>query len=81
MSIWEISSDHLQEGIGGVMKTKVKRKVKTGAYTFDHADERESGKYLERERTRQVRSFCGWCARVIPSTTELGIARLNQLFY
>lgn len=59
-----------QEGIGGVLKKKVKRRIKTGACTYEYADERESGQYLERERKGAVRSWCGWCARVVPSLKD-----------
>lgn len=53
-----------------MLKKKVKRKVKTGAYTYEYADERESGKYLERERTGAARSWCAWCARIVPSAKD-----------
>lgn len=52
------------EGIGGVVKKKVKKRVKTGATVYEYDDERESGKYLEREASGQQRGWCGWCARV-----------------
>ncbi|EXJ59917.1 hypothetical protein A1O7_04064 [Cladophialophora yegresii CBS 114405] len=67
------------EGIGGVLKKKVKRRVKTGACTYEYADERESGKYLERERTGAVRSWCGWCARVVPSLKDKQDSCLDQM--
>ncbi|RMZ76757.1 hypothetical protein DV737_g4666, partial [Chaetothyriales sp. CBS 132003] len=37
------------EGIGGVVKTKVRKRVKVGATVHEHEDERRTGKYLERE--------------------------------
>lgn len=52
------------EGIGGVVKKKVKKRVKVGATVWEYEDERESGKYLEREATGAARSWCGWCGRV-----------------
>ncbi|KAJ9604150.1 hypothetical protein H2200_011673 [Cladophialophora chaetospira] len=64
------TADGSQEGIGGVLKKKVKRRVKTGAYTYEYADERESGRFLEREQTGAVRSWCGWCARIVPSVKD-----------
>ena len=66
------AADTSQEGIGGVLKKKVKRRVKTGAYTYEYADERESGRFLEREQTGTVRSWCGWCARIVPSIKDRG---------
>jgi hypothetical protein len=53
------------EGIGGVVKKKVKKKVRTGATVWEFDDERESGKYLEREASGVQRSWCGWCSRVV----------------
>ncbi len=53
------------EGIGGVVKKKVKQKVRIGATVWEHDDERASGKYLERESSGKERSWCGWCARVV----------------
>jgi hypothetical protein len=52
-------------GIGGVVKKKVKKKVRTGATVWEFDDERESGKYLEREASSVQRSWCGWCNRVV----------------
>jgi len=52
------------EGIGGVVKKKVKMRVKVGATVWEYQDERESGEYLEREASGQERSWCGWCGRV-----------------
>jgi len=53
------------EGVGGVVKKKVKKKVRTGATVCEFDDERESGKYLEREASGLQRSWCGWCNRVV----------------
>ncbi|ETN38122.1 uncharacterized protein HMPREF1541_07746 [Cyphellophora europaea CBS 101466] len=52
------------EGIGGVVKKKVKKRVKVGATVWEYDDERTSGKYLEREISGRERSWCGWCDRV-----------------
>ena len=45
------------EGIGGVVKKKVKKKVRTGATVWEFDDERESGKYLQREASGLQRSW------------------------
>ncbi|KIX07169.1 uncharacterized protein Z518_01822 [Rhinocladiella mackenziei CBS 650.93] len=58
------------EGIGGVVKKKVKKRVKVGATVWEYEDERESGKYLEREAQGTVRSWCGWCGRVCPGERD-----------
>ena len=53
------------EGVGGVVKKKVKKKVRYGATVWEFDDERESGKYLGREASGALRSWCGWCNRVV----------------
>ena len=52
------------EGIGGVVKKKVRKRVKVGATVYEYDDERKTGKYLEREASGTERSWCGWCGRV-----------------
>ena len=53
------------EGIGGVVKKKVKKKIKVGATVWEFEDERKDPrKYLEREATGKERSWCGWCGRL-----------------
>ena len=58
------------EGIGGVVKKKVKKRVKVGATVSEFDDEREKGKYLLREASGQVRAWCGWCERIVPAQSE-----------
>jgi len=59
------------EGIGGVMKKKVKKRIKVGATVREWEEERETGvPYLERERRGRDRSWCGWCERVVPGEAE-----------
>ena len=59
------------EGIGGVVKKKVKKKVCVGATVAEFEDERKDPrKYLEREATGKERSWCGWCGRVCPSDRD-----------
>ncbi len=53
------------EGIGGVVKKKVKRRVRVGATVWEFDDERSSGNYLEREASGRERSWCGWCGRIV----------------
>jgi hypothetical protein len=59
------------EGIGGVVKKKVKKRVKVGATVWEYDDERETGKYLERESSGKERSWCGWCSRVVPGEADI----------
>lgn len=58
------------EGIGGVVKKKVKKRVKVGATVWEFEDERASGKYLERESRGKLRGWCGWCGRVCPGEED-----------
>lgn len=58
-------------GIGGVVKHKVKKRVTVGACVVEYEDERETGEYLRPEETREHRSWCGWCWRVVPSKEDL----------
>ena len=53
------------EGIGGVVKKKVKRRVKVGRAVREFEDEREHAEYLEREGRGEERSWCAWCWRVV----------------
>lgn len=57
-------------GIGGVVKRKVKKRVVVGACVEEYDDERETGKYLQREANGLERSWCGWCWRVVPSRKD-----------
>jgi len=63
------------EGIGGVVKKKVKKRVKVGKTVTEYEDERERAEYLGRETKGISRSWCGWCWRVIPGVRELEDAK------
>lgn len=63
------------EGIGGVVKKKVKRRVTVGAVVREHEDERDTGSYLRREQQGLVRSWCAWCERVIPGKKDVEKAK------
>ncbi|KAL8376323.1 hypothetical protein RB595_007422 [Gaeumannomyces hyphopodioides] len=68
---------HEIEGIGGVVKTKLVRMVRVGAGVPEWQDEKPAsrggggGEVLAREMAGRVRSWCGWCARVIPGRDDL----------
>ncbi|KAK5283324.1 hypothetical protein LTR16_005496, partial [Cryomyces antarcticus] len=64
---WEGTSYLAQEmeGIGGVVKKKVRKRVRVGATVKEWEDERERGGYLGREQNGLVRSWCSWCERVV----------------
>ncbi|OJD23378.1 hypothetical protein ACJ73_05268 [Blastomyces percursus] len=58
------------EGVGGVVKQKVKKRVRVGACVEEHEDEKGSESYLMREYLGDVRSWCAWCERVVLSVKE-----------
>lgn len=62
---------HEIEGIGGVVKKKLVRMVRVGACVSEFEDEKQMGKYLVREANEEMRSWCGWCWRVIPKRGEV----------
>lgn len=78
---WSGTSYRLQEmeGIGGVVKKKVKRRIKVGLVVKEYEDEREHGDYLSREQRGQNRSWCSWCERLIPSDRDLCVDTLGAL--
>lgn len=67
---WEGGSFAAQEveGVGGVVKMKVKRLVRVGAEVDEFDDDDAEGSMgLEKEIRGETRSWCAWCRRVIPS--------------
>ncbi|QDS70499.1 hypothetical protein FKW77_010164 [Venturia effusa] len=70
---WQGTSFEIQEidGIGGVVKKKIKKLIPVGASVVEKEDERDGSRaYLDREVRGEVRSWCSWCERVIPSKEE-----------
>jgi hypothetical protein len=61
---------HEIEGIGGVVKTKLVRRMRVGRCVPEWEDERREGHILEREISGGRRSWCGWCWRVIPGARD-----------
>ena len=59
------------EGIGGVVRKKVKKRVKVGKTVAEYEDERERADYLAREIQGKSRSWCGWCNRVILGANDM----------
>ncbi|KAI9813264.1 MAG: hypothetical protein M1827_004206 [Pycnora praestabilis] len=59
------------EGIGGVVKRKVRKRVKLGKVVDEYEDEREKREILGRERGGENRSWCAWCWRVVPGEKDL----------
>lgn len=69
---------HEIEGIGGVVKKKLVRMVRVGACVPEWEDEKTKSSILKRERHHKVRSFCGWCYRVIPGAADNSDARQHD---
>lgn len=65
---------HEIEGIGGEIKTKRLCMVRIGACVPEYEDERRAGSVLTRETSGQLRSWCGWCDRVIPGAKDGDVA-------
>ncbi|KAI9163023.1 hypothetical protein HJFPF1_04620 [Paramyrothecium foliicola] len=64
-------SRHEIEGIGGIVKRKLVRMVRVGACVPEYEDEKTAGsRSLGREARGEVRSWCGWCWRVIPGAKD-----------
>lgn len=66
---------HEIEGIGGVVKIKRVRILKVGACVPEYEDEKVAECLLGREIKGQLRSWCGWCWRVVPGTRDLELAK------
>jgi hypothetical protein len=70
---WEGGGFEVQEieGVGGVVKRKLKKLVLLGKRVPEHEDERSGVvRYLSREENETVRSWCSWCQRVVRSKDE-----------
>lgn len=67
------------EGIGGIVKKKVKKRMPVGHVVKEYEDERETGEYLSRERSAQLRSWCAHCNKVIPSSRDSDLLRHDIL--
>ncbi|KAF1950583.1 hypothetical protein CC80DRAFT_496666 [Byssothecium circinans] len=70
---WTGTSYHAQEieGIGNVIKVKLKKQVYVGDCVKIYEDEKDrSIQYLEREVAGKLRSWCSWCERVVPGEKD-----------
>ena len=59
------------EGIGGVVRRKVKKRIKVGKTVKEYEDEREKAEYMGREMRGERRSWCGRCNRAVPGSKDL----------
>ena len=66
------TSYHAQEveGIGGVVRRTTSHRERVGAVVPEYGDERQKGLFMKAEREGQIRSWCAWCFRVVPSHGE-----------
>ncbi|KAI5295727.1 hypothetical protein KEM52_000414 [Ascosphaera acerosa] len=58
-------------GAGQVIRSKSLESLLVGDVVDEYPGERESGDYLLPEIDGDVRSWCGWCRKVIPSKADL----------
>lgn len=61
---------HEVEGIGNKIKTVKVSMIRVGKCVPEYKDEKATGQSLRREISGEVRSWCGWCARVIPGKKD-----------
>lgn len=60
------------EGLGGVVKKKVRKRERVGGTVREWEDEREGrDEVLGREKRGTERSWCGWCGRVVLGGRDL----------
>lgn len=60
------------EGLGGVVKKKVRKRERVGGTVKEWEDEREGkDEALGREKRGAERSWCGWCGRVVLGGRDL----------
>lgn len=60
------------EGLGGVVKKKVRKRERVGGTVREWEDEREGkDEVLGREKRGAERSWCGWCGRVVLGGRDL----------
>ena len=65
------------EGLGGVVKKKFRKRERVGRTVREWEDEREGRtEILWREKDGSVRSWCGWCGRVVLGRKD--VENLNQ---
>lgn len=61
---------HEVEGIGNKIKTVKVSMIRVGGCVPEWKDEKTLGQSLRREIEGEVRSWCGWCDRVIPGKLD-----------
>ena len=60
------------EGLGGVVKKRVRKRERVGGTVREWEDEREGrDEVLGREKRGGERSWCGWCGRVVLGGRDL----------
>jgi hypothetical protein len=61
---------HPFEGAGGCVTNKTVVKIRVGQSVPEWHDEKSASQILEREVEGKVRSWCGWCWRVLPGEDD-----------
>lgn len=67
------------EGIGGVVKKKLRKRVRVGKTVKEWEDERDGKEeVLARESRGEARSWCGWCGRLVWGKKDRETFRTTQ---
>ena len=59
------------EGLGGVVKKKVRKRERVGGTVRESEEECRGGEVLRRERDGEERAWCAWCHRVVPGREDV----------
>lgn len=60
------------EGLGGIVKKKLRKRERVGGTVREWEDEREGkDEVLGKEKRGEERSWCGWCGRVVLGGRDL----------
>lgn len=60
------------EGLGGIVKKKLRKRERVGGTVKEWEDEREGkDEVLGKEKRGEERSWCGWCGRVVLGGRDL----------
>lgn len=59
------------EGLGGVVKKKVRKRERVGGTVRESEEECRGGEVLRREKDGGERAWCAWCHRVVPGREDV----------
>lgn len=59
------------EGLGGVVKKKVRKRERVGGTVRESEEECRGGEVLRKEKDGEERAWCAWCHRVVPGRDDV----------